>query len=43
MADELERIWKEAIVFQLSYYIGVCLEGRKKTLQSRSLDSSCPG
>jgi hypothetical protein len=30
MNDELERAWKEAVVFCLKYYPSICLEGLRK-------------
>jgi hypothetical protein len=36
MLTELERIWKEAVVVYLRYYLGVCLEGLRKPRKSTS-------
>jgi hypothetical protein len=32
--NELERMWKEAVVAQLRYYPGICLEGLRKTTKT---------
>jgi hypothetical protein len=39
MIDELERIWKEAVVFYWRYYPGICLEGLGKTTKIICVDS----
>jgi hypothetical protein len=43
MCGELERMWKEAVVAQLRYYPGNCLEGLRKTTNDLSQDSRRPG
>jgi hypothetical protein len=40
MNDEMERIWKGAIVVKWSYYPGICLEGPRKT--TNNLKSGYP-
>lgn len=32
--DELERIWKDAVVAQLRYNAGICLEGLRKSMKT---------
>jgi hypothetical protein len=39
--DELERIWKEAVVAYSKYYPGICLQGLGKTTRNLGLDSTC--
>jgi hypothetical protein len=34
MADEHERIWKEAVVAQLRYFLGTCLQKLRKTIKT---------
>jgi hypothetical protein len=36
MNDELERIWKEADVTLSGYYLGIRLEGHRKTMTNLS-------
>jgi hypothetical protein len=36
MYNELERIWKEAIVICARYYPNICLEGLRKTIRNES-------
>jgi hypothetical protein len=43
MNDELERIWKEAVVAHLRYYPGICLMGLRKTMKTLSYDSLSSG
>jgi hypothetical protein len=43
MNGEFECIWKEAVVVYSMYYLGVCLEGLRKAMESFSLDTLCPG
>jgi hypothetical protein len=43
MSDELERIWKEAVVSLLRYYRGILLERLRKITKNLSQDSRCPG
>jgi hypothetical protein len=40
--DELERIWKEALMACMKYYCSICLEGVRKT-QNAYKDSHWPG
>jgi hypothetical protein len=42
-SNELERMWKEAVVANLSYYPGICLEALGKTTKNLSQDSWSPG
>jgi hypothetical protein len=42
MYDELERIWKKAVMVSLMYYQGICLVGQKNHRKT-SQDSQCPG
>jgi hypothetical protein len=42
MNDELERMWKEAVVAYLKYYPGIRLEGPRKTTKNFSQDNWCP-
>jgi hypothetical protein len=41
MNNELERMWKEAVVAQ--YYPGICLEGMRKTMKNLIEDSQSLG
>jgi hypothetical protein len=34
MIDELERVWKEAVLAQLRYCPGICLERLRKTTKT---------
>jgi hypothetical protein len=34
MVDELERVWKEAVLAQLRYCPGICLEILRKTMKT---------
>jgi hypothetical protein len=34
MSNELERIWKEAVVACSRHYPGICLEGLKKIMKT---------
>jgi hypothetical protein len=43
MSDELERIWKEAIVDQSSYCSDIFMEELRKTKKNLDEDSRCPG
>jgi hypothetical protein len=36
MTDELERTWKEAVMAQLRYYYGICLDGLRETMKNLS-------
>jgi hypothetical protein len=42
MIDELERIWKQAVMVLLRYYHGISLEGLRKTTKALSQDSWWP-
>jgi hypothetical protein len=37
-----ERILKDAILAELKYCSGICLEGLRKTVKNLSQDSCCP-
>jgi hypothetical protein len=43
MSDELEMIWKEAVVSLLRYYRRILLERLRKTTKNLCQDSRCPG
>jgi hypothetical protein len=43
MNNDLERIRKEAAVALFNYYLGICLEGLKKTTKNLSHDSQSQG
>jgi hypothetical protein len=43
MNDNLERIWKEAVVTQSTYYAGIFPEGLKEIAKYFIQDSRCPG
>jgi hypothetical protein len=43
MTDELERIWKEAVVTLSKCYPRVCLEGLRKTTENIDQDIQCLG
>jgi hypothetical protein len=36
MTDEVERIWKEAVVAYLNYCADICLEEIRKTMKNLS-------
>jgi hypothetical protein len=42
MNDELEMIWKESAVGSSRDYIGIYLEGLRKTMKNLSLESHVP-
>jgi hypothetical protein len=42
MDDELERIWKEAVVARSRYHSGICLVGLRKPTINFNHDSRCP-
>jgi hypothetical protein len=42
ISDELERIWKEAIVTSLKYCFGICLEGQRKMTNGSSRVAHIP-
>jgi hypothetical protein len=42
MNDELERIWKEAIVTQSKYFRGICMEGLRKITDNVTENSGSP-
>jgi hypothetical protein len=41
MNEELETMWKEAVVAYLKYYPGISLEGQRKTTKNLSQDNWC--
>jgi hypothetical protein len=43
MIDELERIWKEAVIHYSGYYSEICLEGHRKPTKNTCQVIWCPG
>jgi hypothetical protein len=41
MNDKLQGIWKEVVAGQLKYYLGICMEGLRKTAKCQN--RCCPG
>jgi hypothetical protein len=41
--DDLERIWKEAVVAEQRYYHGTCLQGMVKTKKPQVMIPGAPG
>jgi hypothetical protein len=42
MSNELESIWKEAVVTYSRYYTGLCLDGLRKPTIYLIQDGRCP-
>jgi hypothetical protein len=43
LADELEMIWKVASLAQARYYLGICLDGLRKSTKTFSQGNRYPG
>jgi hypothetical protein len=43
MNDELKIIWKDEVVAELRYYLGICTDGMRKAMKNHSQDSHCLG
>jgi hypothetical protein len=35
--DKFQRIWKETVMTKLWYYLGICLEGLRKSTKKKSI------